>query len=100
MLLKVFPKLWLAIAEQEGLKVRLNIGVLDFDIAGGRGFHGAGTVPPSGGKKAIKARAKDVKKRLKRKRSAADALGNKGPWKDGLRVAAIWLALEARAQRD
>ena len=31
-------------------------------------------------KKAIKARAKYVKKRLKRKRSAADALRNKDPW--------------------
>ena len=32
------------------------------------------------GKKAMKARAKYVKKRLKRKRSAADALRNKDPW--------------------
>ena len=31
-------------------------------------------------KKAIKARAKDVKRRLKRNISAADALRNKDPW--------------------
>ena len=31
-------------------------------------------------KKALKAKAKDVKKRLKRKRSAAEALRNKDPW--------------------
>ena len=51
--LKVFP-MWLAIAEQEGLKAGLNIESLDFDIAGGRGFHGARHAPPSRGKEGDK----------------------------------------------
>ena len=42
--------MWRAIAEQEGRKARLNIKDLDFDIAGGRGFHRARTAPPSRGK--------------------------------------------------
>ena len=46
--------MWLAIAEQEGQKARPNIENLDFNIAGGRGFHGTITAPPSRGKEGDK----------------------------------------------
>ena len=62
--------MWLAITEQEGLKVRLNDESLDFDIAGGGGLPWSENCAPHRGKRRRERPRRDAKRRLKRKRAS------------------------------